>query len=89
MPDPSRPFLQWYSESEAEGELAAVYDEWRQRNPGRRLIPDILKCFGQRPDFLRCVIDFSDRVHFRDGHLTRRIKEMLATFVSGLNRCPY
>jgi hypothetical protein len=35
------------------------------------------------------VIAFSNGVHFSDGHLDRRTKEMIATFVSGLNRCPY
>jgi hypothetical protein len=39
--------------------------------------------------FLQQVMDFSYGVHFSDGHLNRRTKEMLATYVSGLNRCPY
>jgi hypothetical protein len=58
-------------------------------NPGRPKIPDILKCFSLRPDFLADVIASSDRVHFSEGHLTRRLKEMIATYVSALNRCPY
>ena len=41
------------------------------------------------PSVFRDVVGFSDRVHFPDGHLTRRIKEMIATYVSALNRCPY
>jgi AhpD family alkylhydroperoxidase len=28
-------------------------------------------------------------VHFSEGHLTRRLKEMIATYVSGLNHCHY
>ena len=81
--------IEWVEESDATGELKAIYDEWFARNPGRTTFPGILKCFSQRPDFLRDVMDFSYRVHFADGHLTRRVKEMIATFVSGLNRCPY
>jgi hypothetical protein len=52
-------------------------------------MPGILKCFSQRPDFLQSVMDFSYRVHFSDGHLSRRVKEMIATYVSALNQCPY
>jgi AhpD family alkylhydroperoxidase len=28
-------------------------------------------------------------LHFTAGHLDRRTKEMLATYVSALNQCPY
>jgi hypothetical protein len=83
------PFIAWVEEHEATGELADVYAAWKAANPGRPRMPDILKCFSQRPDFLRNVIEFSDGLHFADGHLTRRIKEMIATLVSGLNHCPY
>ena len=38
---------------------------------------------------LRQVMKFSDTVHFSEGHLTRRYKEMIASYVSYLNRCPY
>jgi hypothetical protein len=75
-------------DAEATGETAAVYDEWRAKS-GRQQMPGILKCFGQRPDFLRQVMQFSDTVHFSEGHLSRRYKEMIASYVSYLNRCPY
>ncbi|HEX4485778.1 MAG TPA: carboxymuconolactone decarboxylase family protein [Terriglobales bacterium] len=75
-------------DAEASGETAAVYDEWRTKS-GRTKMPGILKCFSHRPDFLRQVMQFSDTVHFSEGHLTRRYKEMIASYVSYLNRCPY
>jgi alkylhydroperoxidase family enzyme len=81
--------IRWVRENEATGEAAEVYAEWLRANPGRPEVPGILKCFSHRPDFLRDVIAFSDRVHFAEGHLTRRLKEMIATYVSALNRCPY
>ena len=65
-----------------------VYDEWRAKS-GRQKVPGILKCFSHRPDFLRDVIKFSDTVHFSHGHLDRRTKEAIASWVSWLNRCPY
>ena len=75
-------------DSEATGEGAQVYDEWRAHS-GREKMPGILKCFSHRPDFLREVMRFSNTVHFSEGHLTRRTKEAIASWVSFLNRCPY
>jgi len=72
----------------ATGDVAAAYDFWR-KGSGRTKVPGIIKCFGARPDFLRQVIEFSNTVHFSPGHLERRQKEMIASYVSFLNRCPY
>ena len=73
---------------DATGEIAQVYDEWRTKS-GRQQMPGILKCFSHRPDFLRQVMQFSDTVHFSQGHLDRKTKEAIASWVSWLNRCPY
>ena len=73
---------------DATGETAAAYDFWRAGS-GRQQVPGIIKCFGARPDFLRQVVEFSNTVHFSEGHLCRRDKEMIASYVSYLNRCPY
>ena len=75
-------------DAEAAGEVAAAYDFWRAGS-GRQQVPGIIKCFGARPDFLRQVVEFSNKVHFSEGHLARRHKEMIASYVSYLNRCPY
>jgi len=75
-------------DDEATAETAAAYDYWRAGS-GRQQVPGIIKCFGARPDFLKQVIDFSNTVHFSEGHLNRRHKEMIASHVSFLNRCPY
>jgi hypothetical protein len=82
-------FIKWIEDEEATGEVAEVYSAWKRANPHRKRFPDILKCLSLRPDFLRSVVDFSYKLHFADGHLTRRTKEMIATYVSGLNQCPY
>ena len=82
------PRIGWVEEDQATGEVAEVYRGCMEAR-GRDFVPDILKCFSARPDFLRQVIDFSNTVQFSDGHLTRGVKEMIATFVSGINRCPY
>ena len=75
-------------DAQATGETAAAYDFWRAGS-GRRQVHGIIKCFGARPDFLRQVIEFSNTLHFSEGHLSRRHKEMIASYVSYLNRCPY
>jgi hypothetical protein len=86
---PMMAWIKWIDDDQAHGAIAEVYDSWRAKNPGRQGIPDILKCFSPRPDFLAQVIDFSNTVHFSDGHLTRQHKELIATYVSALNQCPY
>ena len=83
------PLINWVEDENAEGKLAELYARWKDGNPGRTRFPDILKCFTARPDFLEHVMNFSYEVHFCDGHLTRRVKEMIATYVSALNKCKY
>ncbi|HEY0701394.1 MAG TPA: hypothetical protein VGD60_01380 [Candidatus Acidoferrales bacterium] len=75
-------------DAEAQGQTAEAYAYWRAGS-GRTQVPGIIKCFGARPDFLKQVVDFSNTIHFSDGHLARRHKEMIASYVSFLNRCPY
>ncbi len=81
--------IRWINESEATGEIAGAYAAWMLANPERPEVPGILKCLSLRPELFRGMDEVSGQVHFRDGHLTRRIKEMIATYVSALNRCPY
>lgn len=76
------------AEDEATGDTANAYAFWRAAS-GRREVPGIIQCFGARPDFLRQVVEFSNTIHFSEGHLTRRHKELIASYVSYLNRCPY
>lgn len=83
------PRIQWIDDDNATAEVAEIYSRWKASHPGRDAVPDILKCFSLRPDFLRSVIEFSYSLHFQDGHLSYMTKEMIATLVSGLNRCPY
>ena len=85
---PPRTKIAITEDAQASGEVAAAYDFWRAGS-GRQQVPGIIKCFGARPDFLRQVVQFSNTVHFSAGHLSRRHKEMIASYVSYLNRCPY
>ena len=83
------PRIAWVEDDQASGEVADVYQAWREQNPNREAMPEILKCFSARPDFLAQVMQASYGLHFTDGHLDRRHKEAIATYVSALNRCEY
>jgi uncharacterized peroxidase-related enzyme len=87
LPNPE-PKIRVIEDADATGDVSVAYEEWRAQS-GRQNMPGILKCFSHRPDFLREVISFSNTVHFSQGHLDRRTKEAIASWVSWLNRCPY
>ena len=81
--------IRWIEESQATGAAAEAYDAWLAKSPGRTSIPEILKCMSLRPDLLTAFDKLSDDLHFSDGYLTRRVKEMIGVYVSALNQCPY
>ena len=81
------PRIRIIQESEATGETAAIYDEVR-KTFGMPIVPDILKLVSTRPDFLRVLHD-GYRAMFSGGHLSRQLKEMIATVVSKTNSCQY
>jgi uncharacterized peroxidase-related enzyme len=72
----------------ATGEVAEAYDYWRASS-GRKQVPGVLKCLSARPDFLKQAVNFSNTIQFSDGHLSRLHKEMIGSYVSYLNNCPY
>lgn len=74
-------------EPEAEGPLAEIYAAAKERSTAH-VVPEILKTMSLRPDFLT-AIDAASRMHFTDGALTRAQHEMIASYVSALNRCRY
>jgi hypothetical protein len=74
-------------ESEAKGPLAELYASAKARSVAG-VVPAILKTMSLRPDFLAAINDAS-RMHFSDGALTRAQHEMIASYVSALNKCRY
>jgi len=79
--------IAWIEDNNATGEVAELYAELKQTSM-RGNVPDILRTMSLRPDFLR-AIDQASRMHFSDGALTRAEHEMIASYVSALNRCHY
>jgi hypothetical protein len=74
-------------EADATGPLAELYVAAKGRSLAG-IVPAILKTMSLRPDFL-AAIDAASRMHFSDGALTRAQHEMIASYVSALNRCRY
>jgi hypothetical protein len=79
--------IDWIEDNDATGEVAELYAELKQTSM-RGNVPDILRTMSLRPDFLR-AIDQASRMHFSDGALSRAEHEMIASYVSALNRCHY
>lgn len=79
--------IKMVEEKDATGPLAGLYATAKARSVAG-VVPDILRTMSLRPDFL-AAIDAASRLHFTDGALTRAQHEMIASYVSALNRCRY
>lgn len=77
--------IRWVEDDEATGEIATLFDRMRA---GGGMVPDIMRCFSPRPDFLKAIRD-ACMLHFTDGALSRAQHEMIASHVSAINRCHY
>ena len=73
--------------ADAQGPLGALYSDAKAHSISG-IVPDILRTMSLRPDFL-AAIDQASRMHFTDGALTRAQHEMIASYVSAINRCRY
>lgn len=79
--------IRMVDESKAVGPLAELYAKAREQSP-MGIVAPILKTMSLRPDFL-AAIQAASLMHFTDGALTRAQHEMIASYVSALNRCRY
>ena len=79
--------IKMVTEAEATGQLAEIYATSKAESVAK-VVPEILRTMSLRPDFLM-AIDAASRMHFTDGALTRAQHEMIAAYVSALNRCRY
>jgi alkylhydroperoxidase family enzyme len=85
------PRIGWIEEGDARGQLADLFAAARAgviSGVPREKVPDILHTMSQRPDFLAAAMDAS-KVHFSEGALSRAQHEMIASYVSALNKCHY
>jgi len=79
--------IKMVEEGEAEGPVAEIYATSKARSVAK-VVPEILRTMSLRPDFLQAV-DAASRLHFTDGALNRAEHEMIASYVSALNKCRY
>jgi len=79
--------IKMVDEPEASGPLAELYATARAQSP-LGIVAPILQTMSLRPDFL-AAIHAASRIHFTDGALTRAQHEMIASYVSAINRCRY
>jgi hypothetical protein len=79
--------IKMIDEADATGPLAALYARAKAESVAG-VVPEILRTMSLRPDFLE-AIDASSAMHFTDGALNRAEHEMIASYVSALNRCRY
>lgn len=81
------PRIRWVQDGDASGPTDEAFAAIRKTS-SRGSVPDILRTMSLRPEFMRAVNDAS-LLHFSDGALTRAQHEMIASYVSALNRCHY
>lgn len=65
------------------------FEEVTKMLGGRRPVPGILRTMSLKPQYLDYINRLSGVAHFSDGYLKRREKELIATYVSALNKCKY
>ncbi len=75
------PHIMWVAPTEATGNTAEFY--------AAAGTSDIMRCFSVRPDFGKHIHEAVKLLHFSEGALSRRDHEAIATYVSGVNRCPF
>ena len=79
--------IKMVDEADATGPLADLYAMARAQSP-LGIVAPILQTMSLRPDFL-AAIQAASRMHFTDGALSRAQHEMVASYVSAINRCRY
>jgi hypothetical protein len=79
--------IAWIEDQDATGLLAEVY-AFARRTSSTGEVPDIYRTMSHRPDFLASIAKAAE-MHFSDGALTRVQHEMIASYVSAINRCHY
>lgn len=75
------PYVKWVEPEDASGEVAEFYED-----AGTAYI---MRCLSLRPDFGKIMNSAARLISFSDGALPRRDHELIATFVSSTNRCPF
>lgn len=85
---PSSTNLPLVDEPTANDVVRALFARYREQF-GRAELPGILLCFATNPALLKGMLEIAENLLFGESLLSRRHKEMIATYVSRQNACPY
>ncbi|MCG8423015.1 MAG: carboxymuconolactone decarboxylase family protein [Proteobacteria bacterium] len=80
-------WIKTIAESDAEGELADLYEQARDRHTGT--VDNIIKVHSIYPRVLRNHLDLYLTIMHRRSSISRTEREMMAVVVSVLNECHY
>jgi uncharacterized peroxidase-related enzyme len=75
-------------ERTASAEIRELFTRYRERF-ARTDLPEIVLCFATNSALLKGMLEIAESLLFGDTLLSRRHKEMIATYVSRQNACPY
>jgi uncharacterized peroxidase-related enzyme len=85
---PSSANLPLVDERTASEEVRALFAQYRERF-GRTDLPGIVLCFATNAALLRGMLQIAEDFLFGESLLSHRHKEMIATYISRRNVCPY
>lgn len=85
---PSSTNLPLVDEHTADEEIRALFAQYRERF-SRTDLPGIVLCFATNTALLKGMLEIAESLLFGESSLGRRHKEMIATYVSRQNACPY
>jgi uncharacterized peroxidase-related enzyme len=85
---PSSTNLPLMDEHTANDEVRALFAQYRERF-ARKDLPGIVLCFATNSALLRGMLEIAESFLFGESLLCRRHKEMIATYISRQNVCPY
>ena len=85
---PSSTNLPLVDERTANGEIRALLAQYRERF-ARTELPGIVLCFATNGALLKGMLEIAENLLFCESLLGRRHKEMIATYISQQNVCPY
>lgn len=75
-------------ERTASSEVKLLFAQYRERF-SRDELPGIVLAFATNPVLLEAMLKIAEGLLFSETHLSRRHKEMLATYISRQNTCAY
>lgn len=85
---PSSANLPLVDERTASEEVRTLFTRYRERF-GRTGLPGIVLCFATNTTLLKSMLEIAENFLFGESLLSRRHKEMVATYLSQQNACPY